>query len=205
MSALPLGLLVALLAQAAPPGRPVRPPAPAGLSWEDADAVARTVERVERRLRSGRPASRKTIVVTERQLNSYVNLSLAPKMPAGVSGIELRLQRDGLAARGLIDLDRVKERLPPGGTSGLLGLLGGTVPVELKGRLPNGGGSARIELEQALVGGVSLPPGVLAQLVSYATRTAKHPEGFDIQAPFKLPWTAHRVRLEPGRALFEFE
>jgi hypothetical protein len=41
--------------------------------------------------------------------------------------------------------------------------------------------------------------------VSFATRTDGRPEGLDIAAPVALPWTARRVRLEPGRALFDFE
>jgi hypothetical protein len=40
--------------------------------------------------------------------------------------------------------------------------------------------------------------------VSQATRSAKRPEGLDVLAPFPLPFTARRVRLEPGRALVEF-
>ena len=100
MGTLPLGLVALLIAQAPAPlkGGSVRPPAPAGLSWEDADWVAQTVARLERRLGAGKPASRQTIVVTERQLNSWVNLSLASKMPEGLSGLELGLQKDRVVA-----------------------------------------------------------------------------------------------------------
>jgi hypothetical protein len=203
MSLLPLGLAALLLGQAAPPrGDPVRSPAPAGLSWEDADWVAETVARIERRLGAGKPASRQTIVVTERQLNSYVSLSLAPKIPAGLSGLEIALQKDRLLARGVLDLDRVKSKIPQG--AGLLAFLSGTVPVELRGRFSSAEGSGRVEVEEALVAGISLPPAVLAQIVSQSTRSEKRPQGFDILAPFPLPFTARRVRLEPGRALVDF-
>jgi hypothetical protein len=203
MSLLPFGLAALLLGQAAPPrGDPVRPPAPAGLSWEDADWVAETVARIERRLGAGKPASRQTIVVTERQLNSYVSLSLAPKIPAGLSGLEIALQKDRLLARGVLDLDRVKSKIPQG--AGLLAFLSGTVPVELRGRFSSAEGSGRVEVEEALVAGISLPPAVLAQIVSQSTRSEKRPQGFDILAPFPLPFTARRVRLEPGRALVDF-
>jgi len=204
MSLLPLGL-AALLLQAAPAkGDPVRPPAPAGLSWEESDAVARTVARVERRLRSGRPASAETIVVTEKQLNSYVNLDLAPKIPPALSGLHLRLEKDRLEARGVLDLDRVKSRIPPSAGSGLLAFLSGSVPVELRGRFSSAEGQGRLEVEEALIAGISLPPSLLAQIVSQSTRSEKRPEGFDILAPFPLPYTARRLRLEPGRALVDF-
>jgi hypothetical protein len=203
MSALPLGLVALLLAQAAPPkGDPVRPPAPAGLSWEDADWVAETLARIERRLGAGKPASRRTIVVTERQINSYVSLSLAAKIPAGLSGLEIGLQKDRLLARAILDFDRVKSKMPQG--AGLLAFLSGSVPVELRGHFSSAEGSGRVEVEEALVAGISLPPAVLAQIVNQLTRSEKRPQSVDILAPFPLPFTARCVRLEPGRALVDF-
>jgi hypothetical protein len=203
---LPLGLVALLIAQAPAPlkGGSVRPPAPAGLSWEDADWVAQTVARLERRLGAGKPASRQTIVVTERQLNSWVNLSLASKMPEGLSGLELGLQKDRVVARGTLDLDRVKAKVPSGAVSGLLAFLSGVVPVELRGRFSGVEGTGTVQVEEALVAGISLPPALLAQIVSQSTRSAKRPQGFDILSPFPLPFTARRVRLEPGRALVDF-
>jgi len=201
---LPLGLVALLLAQAAPvlKGDPVRPQAPAGLSWEDADWVAETVARVERRLSAGKPASRQTIVVTERQLNSWVNLSLASKIPPALSAFELGLQKDRVVARGMLDLDQVKSKLPPG--AGLLAFLSGAVPVELRGRFASADGTGKVEVEEALVAGVSLPPALVAQIVSQSTRNDKRPQGFDILSPFPLPFTARRVRLDAGRALVDF-
>jgi hypothetical protein len=200
VSVLPL-LLALLLGQAAPPrAQPVRPPAPAGLSWEDADYVTGTLARIERRLGAGKPASRQPIVVTERQLNSYVRL--AAKLPPALTDLEVGLQKDTLLARGSLDLDQVKSKMPQG--AGLLALLSGTVPVELRGRLWSAEGKGRVEVEQATVAGVSLPTSLVAQIVSQSTKNAQRPQGFDILAPFPLPYTARRVRLEPGRALVEF-
>jgi hypothetical protein len=206
VTALSVGLVALLLAQgpAAPKGGSVRPPAPAGLSWEDADSVVETVARVERRLLAGKPASRQTIVLTQRQLNSWVNLSLGAKIPEGVSGLDLGLQKDRVVARGTLDLDRLKSKMPQGVGLGLLAFLSGAVPVELRGRFSSAEGTGKVEVEEALVAGVSLPPMVLAQIVSQSTRSAKRPQGFDILAPFPLPFAARRVRLEPGRALVDF-
>jgi hypothetical protein len=203
---LPIGLVALLFAQApAPPkGGSVRPPAPAGLSWEDADSLAETVARVERRLLAGKPASRQAIVVTQRQLNSWVNLSLAAKIPEGVSGLDLGLEKDRVVARGTLDLDRLKSKIPQGAGLGLLAFLSGAVPVELRGRFSSADGTGKVEVEEALVAGVSLPPAVLAQIVNQSTRSAKRPQGFDILSPFPLPFAARRVRLEPGRALVDF-
>jgi hypothetical protein len=83
-------------------------------------------------------------------------------------------------------------------------MLSGPVPVELGGRLRSAEGLARVELETVIIAGVSLPPALLAQIVSFATRSDEQPSGLDIAAPVALPWTAKSVRLEPGRALFDF-
>jgi hypothetical protein len=185
-------------------GRVVRPKAPPGLSWEDADHVAETVARLERRLKAGKPASREPIAVSEKQVNSYVTLALAKKIPPSVSGLALSFQPGTLAATGMVDLDAVKSKLPSSGAGSLLSFLSGTVPVELRGRLQGANGQGKIEVEQASVSGISLPPALVAQMVAQATRSATQPEGFDLLSPFPLPWTARSVRLEAGRAVVEF-
>ena len=94
--------------------------------------------------------------------------------------------------------------VPPGAGAGLLAFLSGEVPVELRGRFSSADGTGKVEVEEALVAGISLPPAVVAQIVGQSTRNAKRPQGFDLLSPFPLPFTARRVRLEPGRALVEF-
>jgi hypothetical protein len=179
-------------------------PARPGLSWDDADTVTRHLRRIGRRLRSGRPASKDTIVVTERELNSFVNLELADEIPPEVSDLELELEQGRLLARARLDLDRLKEKIPEGGPTAVLFMLGGIVPVELAGRLESADGLARVDLDTVDIGGVGVPPSLLAQIVSAATRDEEHPDGIDIAAPVALPWTARSIRLEPGRALVDF-
>ena len=217
MSLAPLGLALLLVQSSprtpAPAARPAatptpvatpRPKAPEGLSWEDADQVAETVERLERRLKAGKPASREPITVSERQVNSYVTLALGSKLPASVSGLSFRFEPERLAASGMLDLDAVKDKLPKTGASTLLSFLGGTVPVTVKGRFRGASGQGQVVVEEATVGGISLPPSMLAQIVAQSTRSATKPAGFDLLAPFPLPWTARSVRLEAGRAVVEF-
>jgi hypothetical protein len=40
--------------------------------------------------------------------------------------------------------------------------------------------------------------------VARSTRKPDNPEGVDISAPFRLPYSVRRVRLEPGRAFLDF-
>ena len=205
MSGSALGLALLLAAQVPAPSTEARPaPSRPGLSWEEAESVTRLLRRIDRRLRSGRPASKDTVVVTEGQLNSFVNLTLAEKIPPEVSDLEIHLQQDRLGARGRVDLDQLRAKLPEGGAATLLLMLTGVVPVELRGRVESAEGLFRLELEEIFVGGVSLPPALVAQIVSFATRNEERPTGLDITAPVALPWTGRRVRVRPGRALFDF-
>lgn len=204
MGTAPLALLLLLGQTTAPVGDPVRPSPPADLRWEDADRVAATVARLERRLKAGKPASREPIVVTEREVNSYVALTLAPKIPPALSALRFHLAPDRLEASGMLDLDAVRSKLPKSGPTSLLAFLSGTVPVELKGRFQGSAGLGKVEVEEALVSGISLPPALLAEIVAQATRSAQRPGGFNLLAPVPLPWTVETIRLEPGRAVVEF-
>jgi hypothetical protein len=205
MSATALALVLALAAPG-PTQSPETRPAPTrpDLAWEDADYVARMLRRIDRRLRTNRRASKETVVVTERQLNSFVNLTLGEKIPPEMSGLVLSLTRDRLGARAMVDLEQLRSKIPESGAGALLSMLSGVVPVELEGRIESAEGLLQVQLEEVLVGGVSLPPALLAQIVSLSTRSEENPSGLDIAAPVALPFTARQIRVEPGRALFDF-
>jgi len=197
-----LVLLLAGPAQASPPERPA--PARPGLSWADADALARALGDVEKSFKAGKPAKGRRLVVTESQLNSYLNLTLAPKMPPGLSDVVVQLGGGGLVARATVDLDRVPLKRPTDGAWSLYSLLTGVVPVEIRGRLESVDGVGTLDLEEARLGGWPVPAALVAQVVSSSTRSASSPQGFDIRAPFRLPYAARRVQFEPGRAVVDF-
>jgi hypothetical protein len=49
-----------------------------------------------------------------------------------------------------------------------------------------------------------VPISLLHQIVSSTTKTEDLPDGFDIRAPFRLPYSLRQVRIEPGRAYLDF-
>src|SRR5262245_36432245 len=202
MAKLALSVLLVLGGAQAPPPGDARPALPrAGLSWEDADRLARKIEEVEGLHRAGKKVPKQTVLVTEGQLNSYLNLTLGTRALKGVTDLDVHFEQERLGARALLDLDR----LPIKGSLGLFGgLLGGSVPVELRGRLPNKDGQGTMEVEELRLSGMSVPLSMLAQIVSASTRNTENPAGFDINAPFKLPYAVRSVRFEPGKAIVEF-
>lgn len=197
-------LLLAPVASAEQAPRPVPRP---GLSWAEAEALDRKLAAIEKQRvvapRKGRP---ETVTVTESELNSYLNLTMAEKLPREVKDLEVHLlEHERLQANGLVDLDKVKAKVAATSSSwNPLLLMGGFVPVQLRGRLVNRDGFGSIVWEDVQVNTWSLPVSLVEQMVASATKKPDNPDGVDITAPFRLPYSVRRVRLEPGRAFLEF-
>jgi hypothetical protein len=181
------------------------PPAPA-LSAAEAQSLADKLAAIERRVQAGKPPRKEPVTVSEGELNSYLNLTLAPKLPKGLSDVVVHFDRDRLQGRGLLDLDLVQGRVPTaGGLGAMMGLLSGRVPVEAGGKLKSAeAGFGIFEIDSLHLSTFPVPMNLLEQLVASATRSPDYPEGFDIRSPFRLPYSLKRIRLEPGRALLEF-
>ena len=176
-----------------------RPP----LSWADAQSLTRKFEAIEvqsQSLRARKPAS---VLITESELNSYLNLTYGPQMP-GITDVDIRLDAERINAKGMVDLERVRGKVPAPSPWSPLSLLRGKVPVELTGKLLTRDGFGTIEVEEAWIASVPVPMSFVEQIVASATRKPSQPEGFDIHAPFRLPYSVNRVRLEPSRAFLDF-
>lgn len=198
-------LVVALASGQAAPARPA--PKRAGLTWVAADSLARKLEQIEgalARAKGGKPALPRSVEVTEAELNSYLNLTLGPKVPPELSEVAFRIEPGRLAGTGFLDLDRLKAKAPPQGPWNPLNFLSGLVAVDLKTQLPSRDGMGSFAVDEVRLGGVSIPVSLLQQVVLTATRTRENPAGFDLSAPFRLPYAVRQVRLEPGRAWLDF-
>jgi hypothetical protein len=200
-----LGLF--LLGTDAPPPRPsvaTRPaPRRPGLSWAEADSLSRKLAVIEENHKQAKPHRRQTVQVTQGELNSYLNLSYASELPRGLTDVDIRFGYERIDAKGYVDIEQMKGTVAAP-SWGPLALLGGQVPIELSGKLVNQDGFGTVELDSAYVASIRVPISVVEQMVASSTRSEKNPEGFDIHAPFRLPYSVNRVRIEPGKAHLEF-
>jgi hypothetical protein len=187
-------------------GQDSRPaPRRPGLTWAAADSLARKLAEIESApVKPGQARARSSVPVSAAELNSYLNLTLAPKLPPELSEVAFAIEPGRLAGSGLVDLDRLKAKAPPQGPWSPLSFLSGRVAVDLKTQLPSRDGMGSFLVDEVRLGGVSLPVSLLQQVVLSATRTRDNPAGFDLSAPFRLPYAVRQVRLEPGKAWLDF-
>jgi hypothetical protein len=79
--------------------------------------------------------------------------------------------------------------------------LSGRVPVEAIGVLRTGQGVGAFTLESLTVSGVVVPKSMLQQLVAYYVGSGAAPEGFNLEAPFRLPAKIREIRTARGQAI----
>jgi hypothetical protein len=174
------------------------------VSRVEAASLDRKFEDLNERHRTGRLSRGQSVVVTEGELNSYLNLGLGDRMPRGLSDVLVRFEPERLHATAVLDLEKVRDKMPTLSPWSPLYWLSGQVPVLLRGRVLNDDGFASIDWEDVRVGNVPMPISLLQQIVSSTTRSADHPDGFDIRAPFPLPYSMRQVRIVLGRAYLDF-
>ena len=149
---------------------------------------------------SDRPSARRT-AITESEVNSFLTVHAKSEIPPGVMDPVVVIDPAGqLTGRATVDLDQVREARKSSGFS-VLSLLSGRVPVEAVGVLHSSGGKAQFELQSATAGGVPIPKALLQEVVSYYSRSAENPEGFDLDTPFELPARIREIQTEKGQAI----
>ena len=137
---------------------------------------------------------------TDQEVNAFFKMFGPTFMPAGVNDPQVAIDDGGrVRARAIVDLDtalKPKERswLDP------LAWLSGKVEVTAIGTLRANAGKGLFSLEQATLGGVSVPKSLLQELVSYYSRTPEQPKGFDLDPPFGLPSKIQSVETRRGLA-----
>lgn len=201
MSATAVLLFLALAAQAGGPN----PAAPkSGLSRELSDAFGKKLELLEK-FEHDPKAKRGPVSVYESELNSYVRFALAEKVPRGLREVRIVLRENRLELRGLANLSEFSElKEKAANAAGFLSLLGGEMAVEIVADFKSDRGFGQFEVVSAQIGPVPLSAAILSDIVARATVDAARPNGFDIRAPFRLPYAAKRIRPQQAIATVEY-
>ncbi len=200
MSAPAAALLLVLLAQVG-----AHPAPPRGvLTRELSDALGKKLEMLEKFDRDPR-AKRSPVDVSESELNSYVRFALAEKVPRGLREVRIVIRQGRLELRGLANLSEFSElKQKAASAASFLSLLGGEMAVEVVADFKSDRGFGQFELLTAQIGPVPLSASVVSDIVARATTDATRPNGFDIRAPFRLPYSAKRIRPQQALATIEY-
>ncbi len=201
MNAPAVFLLAVLVAQ----GHRAAPAAPkGGLSRELSDSLGKKLERLEK-FEHDPKAKRESVSVSESEVNSYVRYALAEKVPRGLRDVRIVLRDGRLELRGIANLSEFQDlKQKAAGATSFLSLLGGDMPVEIVVDFKSDRGFGQFEVVNAQVGPVPLSAAILGDIVARATVDAARPNGFDIRAPFRLPYAAKRIKPQQALATVEY-
>jgi len=175
------------------------------VSQVEAESMGRKLDSIKQTVPPAKGKKpRESVTVTEGEVNSYLNLTYAAKLPSGLSDVAVSFDTERIHARGLLDLERVRDKMPDQSPFSPLSLLRGKVPVELTGRFTTRDGMGFFEPEEASISSVPVPISLLDQIISSATTTATAPNGVNIHEPFHLPYGMKRIRLVVARASLDW-
>lgn len=175
-----------------------------GLSRDLSDAFGKKLEMLEK-IEHDPKAKRSSVSVYESELNSYVRFALAERVPRGLRDVRIVLREGRLELRGLANLSEFSElKEKAASAASFLSLLGGEMAVEIVADFKSDRGFGQFDLVSAQLGPVPLSPAMVSDIVARATIDASRPNGFDIRAPFRLPYAAKRIRPQQALATIEY-
>jgi hypothetical protein len=134
------------------------------------------------------------------EVNAYLQLRMAPKLPTGVADPAVTLHDQGrLSGRAVVDLDGIRKK-SSGGWLDPTAYLGGKLPVTASGTLKTADGKGQFFLESAEISGIPVPKSLLQEVVSYYTKSPDNPDGINIDDPFELPVRIQRIDVITNKA-----
>ena len=121
-------------------------------------------------------------------------------LPEGLVDPRVTIDEGGrVRATSNVDLNRIRQSKTRGWLDPLA-YVSGSVEVTATGTLEANDGRGRFLLEQATLGGVTVPKTLLQELVSYYSRSPELPTGVNLEQPFELPARIRRVETRRGTA-----
>ena len=142
--------------------------------------------------------SNRTVVFSERSLNGYLRFQGKSLLPTGLSNVSVGIQGEGrLIGTGILNLDETDDF--PSGSTGVLQLLSGSLPVSITVGVEEMDRRLHFRLEVVQIGPVTLPSTLAGLLVRRYTVSERYPDGFDVSAPALLPSGVQDIHIEQGR------
>ena len=143
---------------------------------------------------TGRRASQNTDF-TDDELNSFLRFNARAQIPEGIVDPTLSALGDGkVSGQVTVDLDAVRKQKTRGWMDPM-SYLTGKLPLTARGTLSTKDGMGRFELESAELSGVTVPKGLIQELLSFYSKTPENPNGINMDDPFELPSRIREIRV----------
>ncbi len=170
------------------------------LTKQDADRFQAKLGRivVQGKIAALRGSQPRTTALSDAELNSYLRFNAGDQVPVGIVDPTLNALGAGrVSGRAIVDLDAVRTQKQRGWMDPL-GYLSGRMPVTASGRLTTKDGKGQFQLESAEISGVTIPKGVLQELLTFYSKSPENPAGVNMDAPFELPSGIREIRVGTG-------
>lgn len=168
---------------------------------QDADRFQTKLVRIVDLGNGGRRTTKAETRLTDTEVTSYLRYNASGQVPVGIVDPTLTALGEGrVGGQAIVDLDVVRKQKERGWMDPLA-YLTGRMPLTARGKLITQGGVGRFQLESAEVSGVSIPKGVLQELLSYYSRTPENPNGINMDDPFELPSKIREIQVGKGEAV----
>jgi len=172
----------------------------ATLSRQQAETFERKVVEINGPRRSGAPPRRTSL--TQDEINSWFTFRAQPVLPDGIVDPQVNIIGGGrMTGQATMDLEAIGKRRSSGGLLDPWTLLGGRVPITVTGTLQTREGVGRFAMESATLAGIPVPKPVLQEILSLYSRSAGHPRGVNLDAPFPLPAAIRQIEVGRGEAV----
>ena len=138
------------------------------------------------------------VLLSQKELNAWVEAELPKAAPEGVRNTKLELGAGSAVGTALVDFIKLGQAhgKPPGWL--MSKLLEGEHPVSVTARMVSGGGRATVEVERVEVGGVAIEGRMLDFLIHNYLLPA-YPDA-KVGEPFELGHHIERIDVKPGAA-----
>jgi hypothetical protein len=135
--------------------------------------------------------------VNEKELESYVMISMKKDIPVKVESIRVLLTPGTIAADSRLTL-------PPDATGNYIVdlLVSGTHSILIKGKIRGSKGVGKFDLQDVRVDGLPVPNIVIDALIKHYVKP-KYPN-VDLKEPFDLPWGIDEIAVNTGKATITY-
>jgi hypothetical protein len=172
-------------------------PAQVAPSESAAEILQKKIDTIKASHAAGNASGRRSVEVSEVELESYVLYHLRDDIPARIDALDVQLTDGAVAAD-------TKLTFAPNATGNVVTdlLISGTHSFFIKGKLAASAKRGKFDLESVKIDGIPVPNILIETLVNKFVKP-KYPD-VDLNEPFTMPWGIESLVITPGKTVIGY-